>query len=149
LLDAPKRFIILLLILLLLLLLQSYLTSLNYNKLIQKLEVTFVVLYLFETFAHFKHETFNACAVASCGWLNIPNAVRQQPISYTVGSQVSILGCMNGFMEYGSSSSYVYMCQSTGYQTAAWTPSIAVSCVCKLTFIAVYLLKPNFAIFLK
>jgi hypothetical protein len=65
--------------------------------------------------------------VTSCGWLNIPDAIRQQPVSYTVGSQVSIVGCMSGFLESGST--YVYLCQSTGYQSAIWSPStIGVQC---------------------
>ena len=72
---------------------------------------------------------FRDVTVTSCGWLNIPDVVKMQPVKYTVGSQVTIFGCMSGF--YSDGSTKVYMCESTGYQTAAWTPTIGYNCICQ------------------
>jgi hypothetical protein len=68
----------------------------------------------------------------SCGWLNIPYSIRGEPPSYMVGSQVTILGCMPGFKLWGTSGNqyiYSYSCQSTGYESAVWSPNIDISCV--------------------
>ena len=69
-------------------------------------------------------------AVPSCGYLNIPDAIRQQPPSYVVGGAISVLNCMSGFEEFGTV--YQYSCVQTSTYTAQWNPpQVGVQCVCK------------------
>jgi hypothetical protein len=63
----------------------------------------------------------------SCGWLPVPDSIRQEPVSYMEGSQVTITGCMSGFMMSGYQKTY--SCQSTGgSQSVMWTPTVNVYC---------------------
>ena len=69
-------------------------------------------------------------AVMTCGWLNIPYAVRPQSVSYTIGSNVTVDKCMEGYDMYGRPTTY--FCVSIGNDSSpTWTPP--VSNLCKST----------------
>ena len=69
------------------------------------------------------------CLVASCGWLNVLNAVKQQPISYLVGSEVTIVGCRDGYTLRGRDEKYT--CFSAADGMGEYSPRVNVECVCK------------------
>lgn len=69
--------------------------------------------------------------VLSCGWLEIQSSIKQEPISYIVGSQVTIIGCRYGYQLEGTKKSYTCIESSTNPDLAYWSPSTGVECICE------------------
>ncbi|ELU14025.1 hypothetical protein CAPTEDRAFT_222578 [Capitella teleta] len=67
--------------------------------------------------------------VLSCGWLEIQSSIKQEPISYIVGSQVTIIGCRYGYQLEGTKKSYTCIESSTNPDLAYWSPSTGVECI--------------------
>jgi len=80
-------------------------------------------------------QSFVQCclAVVSCGWLDIPFSVRQGELRYTVGSHVTVIGCMPGYKMTGVQTTYV--CEATSSTSATWSPNIAQTCYCECSLL--------------
>lgn len=62
----------------------------------------------------------------SCGWLAVMDSTKYLPVSYLVGSQVTITGCFSGFMMTGGNTK-TFTCQQSG-TTAMWSSPISIYC---------------------
>lgn len=66
-------------------------------------------------------------SVKTCGWLNIPNSVKKEPYSYTVGSTVTITGCKSGYVLEGQTRTYTCNAGASG-AAPSWTPAVDIKC---------------------
>lgn len=60
-----------------------------------------------------------------CPYLDILGAIKQQPISYLAGSQVTITGCRSDMVLDGAK---VYTCAVEAGQAPHWEPEMSTVC---------------------
>ncbi len=61
----------------------------------------------------------------SCGWLDVPYSIKREPITYLVGYEVEITGCISGYRLEGPT---VYRCISSTDGIATWSPDVTTKC---------------------
>ena len=66
-----------------------------------------------------------ALLVPTCPYLHVQGAVKQEPISYLVGSHVVITGCRSDMVLDGSTS---YTCEVNSDGSTYWDPEVDVVC---------------------
>ena len=65
-------------------------------------------------------------SVLTCGWPDMPNVIKEEPISYYPGSVITITGCRHGYIMDGPTT---YTCQANEDGNAAyWDPAPSTVC---------------------